>query len=502
MRHHQRPRLPSALPTLFALVLASGCTDRVTIFKETPFFAEPPAAANGYLGYDEEDTKLTVCGNCHVGQQASWEKTHHADAFATLEATGHANDTCRACHSVDERGNAATDSGGWETTKDVRYQDVQCESCHGPGAAHIENPDASQPLASLAVGTDLTNGCGECHQGTHHGFVDEWAQSPHAQVVAYPASQPDCQRCHRGQNVLLAWGENADYVERFSPEPLPIVCGVCHDPHGTAPYGHQLRFPVNTNSIEDHLCAQCHNRRTAPDASSAHGLEPHSPESALLMGDAGWFPPGASIDQGQIRGTHGSERNAELCATCHLPSFEVTDPATGDHTFSVTGHLFRPIPCLDENGVPTGFPTDCALTADARSFKGCTASGCHGDEQAAASALNTAVVRIQPLADQLRDLLTQVDPNLEEAGGEIDPENPTFTVAEGAFFNLSLAEFGQQTFGTNTVVGSSVHNPFLVEALLLASIDQVQTTYGVMASPDIRARLRSRLKEIRTQAIR
>ena len=90
-----------------------------------------------------------------------------------------------------------------------------------------------------------------------------------------------------------------------------------------------------------------------------------------------------------------------------------------------------------------------------------------------------ATTRIQQRADELQSQLVQVDPNLEDAGGEIDPNNPTFTVAEGAFFNHSLAIFGSQAFGTNTVVGSSVHNPFLIEALLVASIQAVLDEYGV-----------------------
>jgi len=40
---------------------------------------------------------------------------------------------------------------------------VQCESCHGPGLPHVQNPDASQPLASILAAQDAAAGCGECH---------------------------------------------------------------------------------------------------------------------------------------------------------------------------------------------------------------------------------------------------------------------------------------------------------------------------------------------------
>ena len=59
------------------------------------------------------------------------------------------------------------------------------------------------------------------------------------------------------------------------------------------------------------------------------------------------------------------------------------------------------------------------------------------------------------VATELLSLLQIVDPGLEEAGGEIDAGDPTFTVAEGSFFNYSLATFGDDTRG------ASAHNPYL-----------------------------------------
>ncbi len=273
--------------------------------------------------------------------------------------------------------------------------------------------------------------------------------------------------------TLQAWGENADYLEK-NGEALPVVCAVCHDPHENNFEG-QLRFPVNTTAIEQHLCARCHNRRTAPSATSSHGLEPHAPESGLLVGVAGWFPPDSNIDQGEIIGTHGSGNNPRLCATCHLPMFET-------EVGNATGHLFRPIPCIGADGKPLPFGQDCELNPGSRYYGACTGGACHGTEQAAFSALTAATTRIQRWVDELEELLEEVDPNLAEAGGAIDPFNPTFTVAEGAFFNLEMAQFGSEEFGTNSIIGSTVHNPFLIEALLIGSIEAVEEEYGVAAN--------------------
>jgi hypothetical protein len=106
----------------------------------------------------------------------------------------------------------------------------------------------------------------------------------------------------------------------------------------------------------------------------------------------------------------------------------------------------------------------------------CTGGACHASEQVAFSALTAATTRIQRAADELLALLEEVDPNLGTAGGEISSGDP-FTVADGAFFNYQLA-----TFGSHSGRGSAIHNPFLVETLLIGSIQAVEEEYGVSAS--------------------
>jgi hypothetical protein len=235
---------------------------------------------------------------------------------------------------------------------------------------------------------------------------------------------------------------------------------------------------VETPDVQVHLCARCHNRRSVPDANSSHGLEPHSPETELLVGEAGWFPPNVEFDRGDILGTHGTENNPTLCAKCHVDMFTITDEATGEFVFNSVGHLFSAIPCVDEEGRPVA--GDCEITTQARTFGACVDSACHSSEDGAAGLLNLKGGAVALLAADLIALLELVDPNLDEpfdgvdpATGIIDPTVSTFTIAEGAFFNYSLATHG------GDVYGSTVHNPFLTEALLEFSIDAVEDEYGV-----------------------
>jgi predicted CXXCH cytochrome family protein len=409
--------------------------------------------------------------------------TDHADAWATLQNSGHAAEFCEGCHTVAELGNTLTASAGWTATKEERYHDVQCESCHGPGLNHVTSPaDANVPLAPLGTGLDNDQGCGECHQGAHHPFVEQWEKSGHGILNGYPAGRDGCNGCHEGGGALARWGERAPYLEQ-GDDLQPITCAVCHDPHGSD-FAGQLRFPVGGVPIEQNLCSQCHNRRTVPDPGSSHGLHPHSPETALLAGEAGYFFPGVGVDlpaPGQIVASHGSAGNQRLCATCHVVNTTITDAATGEFQFQAVGHGFKAIPCVDTAGIPTA--NDCELTTTARTFEGCTAAGCHQTAQGVFSATTAATTRFQTLVTQIHDLLVIVDPNLEAAGGAIDAGDGKITVAEGAYFNMELAAFGGtgRPSAALTYTAAAAHNPFLTEVLLLASIEAVKREYPAVA---------------------
>lgn len=457
---------------MLGFVAACG-EDTVVVEVERPIFNPPPDAASGFLGYFDYSLKLTACGNCHVGKQGDWEETAHSGAVATLEASGAAQDFCFPCHTVNERGNSLATPAGWNVVQDTAYQDVQCESCHGPGLEHATDPkDETVPLASIQVTTGPATGCGECHSDTHHPFVEEWAKSRHGEGANRPQyrNRAGCDACHGGKGALEAWGVNTTYLEQNDANAaVGITCAVCHDPHGSN-NDHQLRFAVDSRNVDTQLCMKCHQRRSIPDQDNPQ-RGPHSPQGPLLLGEigtVGWTPPNFAYDEQRVAGTHGSEANRRLCATCHVASFTVRDAGSGNHVFSATGHLFDAIPCVDARGVPTG-EKGCAMTTTARTFASCTASGCHGSQNAALSAMSVAKTRIQNLVNELNTLLARVP------ASEFNRNDNIYTVAEGARFNAGLGED----------VSSATHNPFLTEALLTASIKIVKQQYGLTSPSSV-----------------
>ena len=202
----------SAALAAFALAAAACTSDNNS---GTP---SQPTLDAAFLGYSNPANQQTTCGNCHTNLQVSWVKTGHARAWADLQASGHASAACYGCHTVSGLTNSAPDSTGYfavDSTAKKYYEDVQCESCHGPGATHVQAPDETQPIPSISAGVGATTGCATCHNGTHHPFVEDWSESAHSTVLAPPTSNSSssCRGCHTGQGALARFDTKANYAE-------------------------------------------------------------------------------------------------------------------------------------------------------------------------------------------------------------------------------------------------------------------------------------------------
>lgn len=476
---------------------AWGCVDGDAVYVEQPPWDEAPEEAVGFLGYAEGRQGQTLCGQCHGDFQELWETTAHADAWQGLQASGHAASYCEGCHTVGRLGNQVTQTNvGWDATRDPRYHDVQCESCHGPGVTHVAAPSAEQPLASFQAAPNATNGCGQCHNGAHHPFVEQWSQSAHGAGphVAYAGGRSSCAPCHEGQAALeQTFGEDARYLEKGDGQLRSITCVVCHDPHESAFEG-QLRASIEVPN-RSNLCMRCHTRRGTPW--SSHG--PHAAQGLLILGeDVGYIPEGFDGSVSDIPNPHGPRNNDRLCASCHVQTFTATDP-DGGFLFQSVGHTFEAISCLDDQGLPE-FEGNCEV--EDRTFDACTGSGCHGSPSLARTAYVRVRDRINVLLDELWEdsnrnhILEETDggllPQVLAAGfrSDLNPGTSDMTPAKGAMWNAMLAwtddrpHWSEGTvvgegFSSHPNSGNGVHNPHLLEKLLLASIGEVRRTYGL-----------------------
>ncbi len=117
----------------------------------------PPPGSAGFVGN-------APCRTCHEEAFPLWEKSKHHHAWETLEQAGkqfHLN--CVGCHVT-----------GWEQPggvcrldKVAGREDVGCESCHGPGSKHADDPSSRN-----IIGAPGESVCVTCHNPENSPHFD------------------------------------------------------------------------------------------------------------------------------------------------------------------------------------------------------------------------------------------------------------------------------------------------------------------------------------------
>jgi len=118
----------------------------------------PPAAGEAaFVGNDS-------CRECHPESFPVWEKSKHAHAYRTLADLGRQYDlNCIGCHVIGfER-----PGGVCRVDKVQNRKDVGCESCHGPGSIHAEDPVKDNILAKPEK-----SDCVRCHTPENSSHFD------------------------------------------------------------------------------------------------------------------------------------------------------------------------------------------------------------------------------------------------------------------------------------------------------------------------------------------
>ena len=187
----------------------------------------PPKETGQYVGVD-------VCKTCHEDlYKKNFENTPH---FKTTLHDGHG---CESCHGP---GSAHVEGGG-DVTKIVSFKSMskqdanaRCLSCHG------ENHKQRHFSASAHASNDV--GCLDCHS-PHHA-----KEQQHLLVRAQPEL---CYGCH-----VNAKSDFAKPYHHRVDEGL-IQCSDCHNVHGTATLRQVRSLPSG-----DAICVKCHADKQGP----------------------------------------------------------------------------------------------------------------------------------------------------------------------------------------------------------------------------------------------
>jgi DmsE family decaheme c-type cytochrome len=175
---------------------------------------------------------------------------------------------CATCHADQAASIVHTAHG--RTAKKSWDGAASCESCHGPGAAHVEAGGGKGTILNLRelAPEESSALCLDCHEqgersrwkGSHHEQRDLTCITCHkihheGQVPANLLHKDEfatCGACHLKRKASLM---------RSSHMPLregSMNCSSCHDPHGTTNPAMLKQFSVNEN------CYACHAEKRSP----------------------------------------------------------------------------------------------------------------------------------------------------------------------------------------------------------------------------------------------
>lgn len=205
------------------------------------------------------------------GQVAAASASRQQVNISHTEAPNASNyvgsDTCVTCHadvvknfSSNPHSRLALAHGG---------KGVTCESCHGPGKAHVESGGDVTKIFQFTKATskEVDDKCLGCHAAAHpnfersaHGKAGVSCLSCHSvhafgsEAHLLKASQPKlCYTCHTDVKPAFAQPFHHKVDEGL------MKCSDCHDPHGTF-QGTQLKSAAN----QDAVCTKCHTETAGP----------------------------------------------------------------------------------------------------------------------------------------------------------------------------------------------------------------------------------------------
>ena len=227
------------------------------------------------------------------------------------------SDTCTSCHTEGDSLKGTPHA----QAKNPRAPEAihGCESCHGPGQAHVDD-DAKGHIRKFGQITpsETSQTCLACHnRGNHAG----WEGSAHDRrnltcTTCHSVHSPKsterqlvkktqtevCATCHKLQVTKT---ERA--VAHMPVREGKMSCSSCHNPHGSITNVKNLK----TGSSVAELCVSCHTEMRGPM------LFEHAPvrENCATCHD----PHGSSNDRMLV------SRMPMLCQRCHVAS---SHPAT------------------------------------------------------------------------------------------------------------------------------------------------------------------------------
>lgn len=222
------------------------------------------------------------------------------------------SETCRACHEPQFNKVANTKHGKLGTLPAWKNKVVGCESCHGPGKAHVEaDGDKTKIKVFLTMNSKaVSETCLSCHAGkeSHNNFRrgEHWRNNVgctdcHSAHGSEPANLKLGSSTLVGIDAIQKPGQASDAMLKSSE---PQLCISCHKETKS-----QFSKPFHHKVLEGTMsCSDCHN---------PHGGFEMKQAKLALGADAACIKCHAN-KQGPFVFEHGPLK-LEGCTSCHAP---------------------------------------------------------------------------------------------------------------------------------------------------------------------------------------
>lgn len=219
------------------------------------------------------------------------------------------SETCAACHDQQSARFGSTKHGKLHTVSSWKGKVVGCESCHGPGKAHVEGAGDVTKIMSFKKldAKAASETCLGCHAGkeTHNNFRrgEHWRNNIGCNEC-HTAHGPDQGAFRVGSTTLVNRASDVNPAPAMLKTNEQQLCITCHSEvksHFSKPFRHKV--------LEGTMkCSDCHN---------AHGGF-ESKQTKLAVGSEVACVRCHTDKQGPFVFEHAPLK-VEGCSACHTP---------------------------------------------------------------------------------------------------------------------------------------------------------------------------------------